>query len=81
MNRELLRQVKRARIFLGCVVVLGVLGAGATIAQMAFLSKIVDRVFLGGGSLEQVSLLLLLLLGAIVVRSGLLLLREVAAQR
>ena len=81
MNRELLRQVKHARIFLGCVVVLGVLGAGATIAQMVFLSKIVDRVFLGSESLEQVSLLLLLLLGAIVLRSGLLWLREVAAQR
>ncbi len=81
MNRELLRQVKHVRIFLGCVVVLGVLGAGATIAQMVFLSKIVDRVFLGGGSLEQVSLLLLLLLGAIVLRSGLLWSREVAAQR
>ena len=77
----MLRQVKHARIFLGCVVVLGVLGAGATIAQMVFLSKIVDRVFLGGGSLEQVSLLFLLLLGAIVLRSGLLWLREVAAQR
>src|SRR3954453_18791756 len=57
------------------------LGAGATIAQMALLSKVVDRVFLAGKSLEQVGTLLLLLLGAVVLRSGLLWLREVSTQR
>jgi ATP-binding cassette subfamily C protein CydD len=81
MNRDLLRQVKRARVSLGCAVVLGVLGATATIAQMALLSKVVDRVFLGGEGLEGVRSLLLLLLGAVVLRSGLLWLREVVAQR
>jgi ATP-binding cassette subfamily C protein CydD len=80
VSRELLRQVKHARIFLGCAIVLGVLGACATIAQMVFLSKIVDRVFLGGGGFEQVRLLLVLL-GAVVLRSGLLWLREIVAQR
>ena len=59
----------------------GVLGAVATIAQMALLSKVVDRVFLDGESLGQVGTLLLLLLGAIVLRSGLLWLREISAQR
>ena len=81
MNRDLFRQVKRARISLGCAVVLGVLGTTATIAQMALLSKVVDRVFLGGEGLEGVRSLLLLLLGAVVLRSGLLWLREVVAQR
>ena len=81
MNRELLRQVKPARIFLSCAIALGVLGAAATIAQMVFLSKIVDRVFLAGESLNQVRTLLLLLLGAVVLRSGLLWLREISAQR
>jgi ATP-binding cassette subfamily C protein CydD len=55
--------------------------AGATIAQMVFLSKVVDKVFLGGANLEGVRGLLLLLLGAAVLRSGLLWVREVTAQR
>lgn len=76
-----MRQVKPARIFLGCAVVLGIFGAGATIAQMVFLSEIVDRVFLAGGSLGQVWPPLLLLLGTVVLRSGLLWLREVVAGR
>ena len=81
MNRDLLRQVKSVRIPLGCAVVLGVLGAGATIAQMALLSKVIDRVFLGGEGLEGARVLLLLLACAMVGRSGLLWLREVVAQR
>jgi ATP-binding cassette, subfamily C, bacterial CydD len=81
MNRELLRQVKPARIFLICTIALGMLGAIATIVQMLSLSLVVDRVFLSGESLEGVRTLLLLLLGAVVLRSGLLWLREIVAQR
>lgn len=81
MNKELLQQVKPARVFLGCAVVLGLLGAAATIAQMVFLSKIVNGVFLADESLGQVRTLLLLLLGAVALRSGLLWLREIVAQR
>jgi ATP-binding cassette subfamily C protein CydD len=81
MNRALLRQVKPARIFLICTIALGMLGAAATIAQMISLSLVVDRVFLAGESLASVRTLLLLLLGAVVLRSGLLWLREVVAQR
>ncbi len=81
MNRELLRQIKPARIFLICTIALGMLGTVATIAQMLSLSLVVDRVFLDGESLEGVRTLLLLLLGAVVLRSGLLWLREVVAQR
>jgi ATP-binding cassette subfamily C protein CydD len=62
-------------------VAFGFLAAVATIAQMVFLSKVVDRVFLKGADLEEVGVLLLLLLGASVLRSGLLWAREVAAQR
>ena len=74
-----MRQAKPARIFLLCEVVLGMLAA-ATIAQMVFLSKAVERVLLAGEGLGRVQPLLLLLLGAIVLRSGLLWLREVVAQ-
>ncbi|MCA1717897.1 MAG: thiol reductant ABC exporter subunit CydD [Actinobacteria bacterium] len=81
MNRELLRQVKPARIFLVCTIALGMLGAVTTIAQMLFLSLVVDRVFLAGENLEGIRTLLLLLLGAVVLRSGLLWLREIAGQR
>ena len=66
---------------MSCAITLGVLGAAVTVAQMVFLSKAVDRVFLVGESLEEVRTLLLLLLGAIVLRAGLLWLREITAQR
>ena len=81
MNRELLRQVRSARASLSFTVALGLLAAVATIAQMAFLSKVVDRVFLKGADLEEVGVLLLLLLGASILRSGLLWARELVAQR
>src|SRR5215218_8838258 len=81
MDRELFRQVRSARVTLGMTVVLGILAAVATIAQMVFLSKVVDRVFLRGASLEEVKTLLLALLGTVVVRAGLLWLREITAQQ
>ena len=74
-------QITPARIYLGATVAMGLLVAVATIAQMAFLSKIVDRVFVGGEDLAAVTPQILALSGAVVVRAGLLLLREVTAQR
>jgi ATP-binding cassette subfamily C protein CydD len=81
LNQELFQQIKHARSALTLTIVFGVLGAAATIAQMTFLSKIVDRVFLAHESLAQVVSLLLLLLVMIVVRAGLVWVREVTAQQ
>jgi ATP-binding cassette, subfamily C, bacterial CydD len=81
VNRDLFRYVGSARVFLGATVLLGVLVAVATIAQMVLLAGVVDRVFVGGAGREVVGTLLLLLLGASVLRSGLLWGREVTAQR
>ncbi len=81
MNRELLRQVGSARASLVLAVLLGVVGTVATIAQLVFLSKVVAQVFIGGAGLGEVGTLLLALMGASVLRSGLLWGREVAAQR
>ena len=81
MNRELLRQVGSARVFLGATVGVGVLVAVATIFQMVFLAKVVNRVFVEGADLGDVGTLLFLLLIASVLRSGLLWVREVTAQR
>jgi ATP-binding cassette, subfamily C, bacterial CydD len=81
MNRELLRQAGSARVSLSLTVALGLLAAVATIAQMVFLARVVARVFVEGAGLEQVDGLLLMLLGASVLRSGLLWGREVAGQR
>src|SRR5919108_4301299 len=81
MNKGLLRHVQQARQALALTVVVGVLGAIATIAQMAVLSRIVSRVFVAREGLDQVASLLLLLLAAIVLRAGLLWLQEVTAQR
>lgn len=81
MDSRLFLQVRSARVSLGATVVLGVLVAVATIAQMIFLARVVDRVFLKGVDLKEVSTLLLYLLGAVVLRAGLLWLREISAQR
>ena len=81
MDNKLLRRVKRARVFLAWAVAFGVLGTVATIAQMVFLAEIVSRVFVSGAGLGQLGWPLGLLLGAVVVRSGLLWAREILAQR
>jgi ATP-binding cassette subfamily C protein CydD len=78
---ELFEQVRSARVFVGLTVFLGLLVAVATIAQMAFLSRIVDRVLVSGEGLGGVRALMTLLLGAMVARALLLWVREVAAQR
>src|SRR5919112_2668725 len=81
MDKELLRRARSTRVSLGTTVVLGILVAVATIVQMVFLSKVVDLVFLRGADLYEVETLLLSLLGAAVVRAGLLWLREITAQQ
>ncbi len=81
MKKKLFWQIKHVRGALTLTVIFGVLGAVATIAQMALLSRIVNRVFLTQEQLAQVEPLLLLLLGAIIVRAGLVWVREVTAQQ
>src|SRR5215470_1410952 len=81
MKKELLRHIKYARRALVLTVIFGVLGAIVTVAQMVFLSKIVDRVFLAHQNLAQVELLLIFLLGTIGARAGLVWVREVTAQQ
>jgi ATP-binding cassette, subfamily C, bacterial CydD len=81
MNRELIKQVRTARVSLGLTVAIGLLAAAATIVQLVALSKVVDRVFLEGTDLIEVRGLLLLLLGASVLRAALLWGREATGQR
>src|SRR5829696_7083631 len=81
MNRELIKEVRSARVSLGFAVALGLLAAAATILQVVALSKVVDGVFLEGADLGEAGGLLLLLLCAFGLRSVLLWGREVAAQR
>ncbi len=80
MNYTLFRQVKFAWVPLILTVIYGILGAVAVIAQMTFLSRIVNKVFLFHEGLTQVWPLLLLLSGAIIARAGLVWIREVTAQ-
>jgi len=63
----------------GTAVALGILSAAATVAQMIFLSRIIDRVFLKGAGLADVRGSLLLLLAAVLARAALLWTREVVA--
>src|SRR5215831_15837978 len=71
---------KPVRGILAFTVVLGLLGAIATIAQMSLLSMIVNAVFLLHRGLAQVLLPLALFMGTIIIRAGLLWGREVTAQ-
>lgn len=79
MKKELFQQIKHARGALALTIIFGVLGAIVMIAQMAFLSRIVSLVFMAHQDLAQVSSLLLLLVGTIVVHAGIVWVREVTA--
>jgi ATP-binding cassette subfamily C protein CydD len=81
MHKKLLAYIKPSRGILAFTIVLGTLGAIATIVQIALLSEIVNAVFLLHRDLAQVLLPLALLMGALVLRAGLLWWREVTAQR
>jgi ATP-binding cassette, subfamily C, bacterial CydD len=81
MGGDLLRRIPPARPYLVATVVVGLLVAVVTVAQMVFLSEIVDRVFLNRGGREPALTLLSLLLGAGVLRAGLLWVRETTAQQ
>jgi ATP-binding cassette, subfamily C, bacterial CydD len=81
VNRELVREVRSARVSLGLTVALGLLAAAATIVQLVALSSVVDGLFLRNAGIVKVHGLLLLLLVASLLRSGLVWGREVAAQR
>lgn len=77
---KLLASIKPARGILAFTVVLGLLGAIATIVQMSLLSIIVNAVFLLHRGLEQMLLPLALLMGVLIIRASLLWWREVTAQ-
>src|SRR6266704_5751313 len=79
MKKELFQQLKHARGALALTIIFGVLGAIVMIAQMAFLSRIVSLVYMAHQDLAQVSSLLLLLVGTIVVHAGIIWGREVTA--
>lgn len=81
MNSKLLKQVRVARVYVLATAMLGFLAAGATILQMVFLAKIVDRVFLKSADLAAVRSLLLVLIAAVTLRAVLLWVREVVAGR
>lgn len=81
MNKLLLRHCKRAYGTIALTILLGLLGVGATIAQMVFLSKVVNAVFLVHETLIKVGALLLLLPVLFVVRALMLWWREVTAQQ
>src|SRR5688500_8766800 len=81
LNGELFQQVRSARLWVGAAGVLWVLTAAATVAQMIFMNRSIDRAFLKGAALADVRGLLLLLLAAVLTRAALLWTREVVAGR
>ena len=81
MKKQPLLQIKQVRRVLMLTVIFGLLSTIAMIAQMTFLSKIVNQVFLAHHNLAQVTSLLFFLLATILVRAGLIWCREVTTQR
>src|SRR6266700_543729 len=81
MHKKLHLYIKPLRGILAFAIVLGTLGAIATIFQMTLLSGVVNAVFLSHKGLTQVLLPLDLLPGVLILRASLLLGREVTAQR
>jgi ATP-binding cassette subfamily C protein CydD len=81
MKKQPLLQIKQVRRVLILSVIFGLLSTIVLIAQMTFLSKIVNQVFLAHRNLAQVTLLLFFLLGTILVRAGFIWCREVTTQR
>ena len=81
MNKALFQHNKLALSAITLTIIFGILGVGATIAVMVFLSKAVNAVFLAHKTLAQVVPFLLFLLVFIVVRALLVWLREVTAQQ
>ena len=66
MHKKLLATINPSRDIQVFTVVLGLLGAIATIAQMTLLSQVVNAVFLSHQGQAQVLLPLALLMGAIM---------------
>lgn len=81
MNKALFRFSPFAGSAIIVTTLLGLFVVGTTIAQMAFLSKVVNAIFLHHETLAGVEPLLWLLLGCIVLRAFLVWLRELAAQQ
>jgi len=81
MHKKILPLVKPLRGIVAFGIVLGTLGAIATIAQMILLSEIVNSVFLLHKALAQVLLPLILLMSAFMLRASLLWGREVTTQQ
>ncbi len=81
MKKQHFLLFKQVRGALTLTILFGLLSTIVTIAQMVFLSKIVNQVFLGHKGLIRVEALLFFLSGAIVARAALLWGREVTAQQ
>lgn len=81
MNSHLMRHLAAVRSALAVTIALGLLGAATLVAQMLMISLIVSRAFLDRADLPSLWPLLLLLLGASLLRAALVGAREVMAQR
>ncbi len=81
MNSHLVRHLAAVRSALAVTIALGLLGTATLVAQMLMISLIVSRAFLDRADLPGLWPLLLLLLGASLLRAPLVGAREVMAQR
>ncbi|WP_081839007.1 thiol reductant ABC exporter subunit CydD [Thermogemmatispora carboxidivorans] len=81
MEKQILRYCTAARWPLALSVLAGLLALLATVGQMALLSWVIARVFLGHADLQQVGPALIALLVIIGLRAALVWLREFSARR
>jgi ATP-binding cassette, subfamily C, bacterial CydD len=80
MKTDVFRQVIHSRIAFTFTITCGILMTIVMIAQMTFLSSIVNRVFIFHAGLDTLGPLLALLIAAILLRAALVWAREVTAQ-
>ena len=81
LDPRLLRYARTTRVFLLASVALGAATAGLIIAQATLLADMLSRAFLGGASLTDLRVPMLLLLGVVAGRTLVAWLQEVAAHR
>ncbi|WP_218010575.1 thiol reductant ABC exporter subunit CydD [Actinomadura chibensis] len=81
LDPRLLKHARTTRVFLVASVALGTATAGLIIAQATLLADMLTRAFLGGASLTDLRVPLLLLLAVVLGRALVAWLQEVAAHR
>jgi ATP-binding cassette subfamily C protein CydCD len=79
LDQRLLRLARRGRVLLFLTIGLGLAAGVVTVLQAAYLSQVINQVFLNNAGIDQVERLLWALLAVILIRAGLVFTSETTA--